>query len=110
MPVLGSLTKYASKPPEWFLDVDEKRIQLKSEQLYSPNLFALACLDQANLIVPIPKPKDWKQHFLKPMMDGLQEVEPLESLSPFSFLNLFNSSANKNNVLRSISNMFCLES
>ena len=24
MPILGSLTKYASKPPEWFLDVDKK--------------------------------------------------------------------------------------
>ena len=57
MPVLGSLTKYSSTPPQWFLDVDKKRIELKSEQLYSPNLFALACLDQANLIVPIPKPK-----------------------------------------------------
>ncbi len=31
-------------------------------------MFALACLDQANKIVPVPKPKDWKQHFLKPMM------------------------------------------
>ena len=39
-------------------------------------------LDQANLVVPIPKPKDWKQHFLKPMMQDLQEVEPLESLDP----------------------------
>ena len=86
MPMLGSLTKYASKPPEWFLDVDEKRIQLKSEQLYSPQLFALACLDQANLVVPVPKPKDWKQHFLKPMMTGLQEVEPLESLDPVNEL------------------------
>ena len=86
MPVLGSLTKYASTPPQWFLDVDKKRIELKSEQLYSPNLFALACLDQANLVVPIPKPKDWKQHFLKPMMQGLQEVEPLESLNPVNEL------------------------
>ena len=45
-------------------------------------MFALACLDQANLVVPVPKPKDWKQHFLKPMMQNLQEVEPLESLNP----------------------------
>ena len=82
MPVLGSLTKYTSNQPQWFLDVGEARIELKTEQLYSPNLFALACLDQANLIVPIPKPKDWKQHFLKPMMTNLQEVEPLESLDP----------------------------
>ena len=84
MPILGSLTKYTSNPPQWFLDVGETRIELKSEQIYSPNLFALACLDQANLIVPIPKPKDWKQHFLKPMMQDLQEVEPLESLNPMN--------------------------
>jgi len=82
MPELGSLTKYTSTPPQWFLNVDKTRIELKTEQLYSPPLFALACLDQANLVVPVPKPKDWKQHFLKPMMQNLQEVEPLESLNP----------------------------
>jgi uncharacterized protein YcsI (UPF0317 family) len=46
----------------------------------------LACLDQANLVVPVPKAKDWKQHFLKPMMNNLQEVEPLESLNPMNQL------------------------
>jgi len=84
MPVLGNLTKYKSTPPQWFLDVSGTRIELKSEQLYSPPLFALACLDQANLVVPVPKPKDWKQYFLKPMMQNLQEVEPLESLDPMN--------------------------
>ena len=86
MPVLGNLTKYKSNPPQWFLDVSGTRIELKSEQLYSPPLFALACLDQANLVVPVPKPKDWKQYFLKPMMQNLQEVEPLESLDPMNQL------------------------
>jgi len=84
MPVLGSLTKYTSNPPQWFLDVADKRIELKSEQLYNPGMFALACLDQANKIVPVPKPRDWKQHFLKPMMQNLQEVEPLASLDPIN--------------------------
>jgi hypothetical protein len=32
----------------------------------------------------VPKPKDWKQYFLKPMMQNLQEVEPLESLDPMN--------------------------
>ena len=82
MPLLGNLTKYKSTPPQWFLDVDGTRIELKTEQLYSSPLFALACLDQANLVVPVPKAKDWKQFFLKPMMNSLQEVEPLESLNP----------------------------
>ena len=84
MPVLGSLTKYTSNPPQWFLDVGETRIELKSEQLYNPGMFALACLDQANKIVPVPKAQDWKQHFLKPMMSNLQEVEPLASLDPMN--------------------------
>jgi len=39
-------------------------------------VFALACLDQANLVVPVPKAKDWKQHYLKPIMNNLQEEEP----------------------------------
>ncbi len=86
MPVLGSLTKYTSTPPQWFLDVDKTRIELKSEQLYNAGMFALACLDQANKIVPVPKAQDWKQHFLKPMMSNLQEVEPLESLDPINEL------------------------
>jgi len=84
MPILGNLTKYTSNPPQWFLDVGESRIELKTEQLYSSPLFALACLDQANLIVPVPKPKDWKELFLKPMMSNLQQIEPLESLDPMN--------------------------
>ena len=84
MPQLGSLTKYTSNPPQWFLDVGETRIELKSEQLYNAGMFALACLDQANKIVPVPKVQDWKQHFLKPMMANLQEVEPLQSLDPIN--------------------------
>ena len=43
-------------------------------------LFALACLDQANLVVPVPKAKDWKQYYLKPLLQNVQEIEPLESL------------------------------
>ena len=82
MPEMDTLSKIASNPPQWFLNVDGKRIELKTEQLYSSPLFALACLDQANLVVPVPKPKDWKQHFLKPLMQNLQEVEPLVSLNP----------------------------
>ncbi|BCV05316.1 MAG: hypothetical protein CM15mV103_250 [uncultured marine virus] len=51
------------------------RIELKSEQLYSPPLFALACLDQANLVVPVLNQR-LETIFLKPMMQNLQEVEP----------------------------------
>ena len=82
MPILGSLTKYASNPPQWFLNVDKTRIELKSEQLYNPGMFALACLDQANRSCACTKTKRLETTFLKPMMSNLQEVEPLESLDP----------------------------
>jgi|TARA_S200002703_G_scaffold28703_1_gene24493 hypothetical protein len=82
MPELDTLTKMNSNPPQWFLNVGGKRIELKTEQLHNPNLFAIAVLDQANVVSPIPKAKDWREVYLKPLMLNLQETEPLESLDP----------------------------
>ena len=89
MPPLGNLTKYNSNPPQYFLDVGEetaevkqKRVELKAEQLASPALFSLAMLEKADLLVPKLKEKDWREFYLKPLMDNLQTVEPLESLDP----------------------------
>ena len=81
MPELDTLTKINSNPPQWFLNVVGKRIELKTEQLHNPNLFAIAVLDQANVVSPIPKAKDWREVFLKPLMLNLQQIDPLESLN-----------------------------
>jgi hypothetical protein len=82
MPELDTLTKITSNPPQWFLNVAGKRVELKTEQLHNPNLFAIAVLDQANIVSPIPKAKDWRDVHLKLLMQNLQEIEPLESLNP----------------------------
>jgi len=82
MPELDTLTKIKSNPPQWFLNVSGKRVELKTEQLHNPNLFAIAVLDQANVVSPIPKAKDWREVYLKMLMQNLQEIEPLESLNP----------------------------
>jgi hypothetical protein len=93
MPKLGNLTKYNSNPPQYFLDIGEeekeedkkqKRIELKAEQLASPALFSLAILEKADLLVPKLKEKDWREFYLKPLVDKLQVVEPLESLNPIN--------------------------
>ena len=81
MPEMDTLTKINSYPPQWFLNVAGKRIELKTEQLHNPNLFAIAVLDQANIVSPIPKAKDWREIYLKMMMTQLEEIEPLESLN-----------------------------
>jgi len=84
MPELHSLTKFNSKPPQWFLTIGNEskspRIELTTEQLYSPVEFAKACLDQANLIIPNVKAQDWRQLFLKPLIQNVITNEPLESL------------------------------
>ena len=82
MPELDTLTKITSNPPQWFLNVGGKRVELKTEQLHNPNLFAIAVLDQANVVSPIPKANDWREIYLKTLMQNLQEIESLESLDP----------------------------
>ncbi len=91
MPALGTLTKINSFPPQWFLTVtdknqDGKRIELKTEQLHNPNLFAIALLEQANIVAPILKAKDWREVYLTPLMLTLEQIEPLESLNPINQL------------------------
>jgi hypothetical protein len=82
MPELDTLTKIKSNPPQWFLNVSGSRVELKTEQLHNPNLFAVAVLEQANVVSPIPKAKDWRDVHLKTLMASLQEIEPLKSLDP----------------------------
>ena len=82
MPELGTLSKICSKPSQYFLDVDGKRVELTKEQLHNPNLFSIEVMDRAGVVVPIPKGKDWRELYLKPLMAGLQEIEPLKSLDP----------------------------
>ena len=84
MPDLDTLTKITSNPPQWFLNVNGTRVELKAEQLHNPNLFALALLEQADIVAPVMKAQDWREVYLKPLMANLQTVEPLESLNPIN--------------------------
>ena len=62
MPELGTLTKIASTPSQYFLDVDGKRVELTKEQLHNPNLFCIEAMLKADLIiVTTPKLRDWKE-------------------------------------------------
>ena len=88
MPVLGSLIKYNSNPPQYFLSIGEgetqKRIELKAEHLANPILFSVAVLEKADLVIPKLKDRDWREYYLKPLIDKLQSFEPLESLDPIN--------------------------
>jgi len=88
MPALNNLIKYNSNPPQYFLNVgegeEEKRIELKTEHLANPVMFSIAILEKADLVIPKLKDKDWREFYLKPLIDKMQTVEPLESLDPIN--------------------------
>jgi len=86
MPELGQLSKICSTPTQYFLNVDGKRVDLTKEQLHNPNLFSLEVMDKAAVVVPIPKAKDWREVYLKPLLATMQEIEPLQSLDPKEML------------------------
>jgi len=86
MPELGQLTKINSNPTQYFLDIGGSRVELNKEQLHNPNLFSIEAMDKGAVVVPIPKAKDWRQIYLKPLITGQQVIEPLESLNPVNQL------------------------
>lgn len=86
MPLLSNLMKYNSNPPQYFLNVGEgetlRRVELKTEHLANPVMFSIALLEKADLVIPKLKDKDWREFYLKPLIERMETVEPLESLDP----------------------------
>lgn len=60
MPTMGTLTKFATTPPVWFLDIEGGgRIELTTEDLQQPLRFQKACMDQHNIMPPVLKRDNW---------------------------------------------------
>ena len=59
-PRIASLSKYASEPPLWFLDVNGKRVELDTEALHNQTLFQRACLEKINILPPTLRRNDWE--------------------------------------------------
>ena len=62
MPVMHSLTKYASSPPLWFIDVEGSgRMELTTEDLQNQTKFQKRCMESLN-VMPMPLNKaSWAQ-------------------------------------------------
>jgi hypothetical protein len=57
MPILAALTKYDSRPPIWFVDVEGGgRLELETADLQNQQRFQKVCLDMLNIMTPIVKP------------------------------------------------------
>lgn len=82
LPSLGTLTKLTTTPPTWFIDVEGGgRLELTTEQLQSPRLFQLVCMDTINVMPACPPPKEWIVMVQK-LMENVSIVEVSDDMSP----------------------------
>ena len=79
-PQLGSLTKYNSEPPLWFLDVNGKRVELETETLFNQMHFQRACMERLNILPPTMKRADW-EGLINELLHEMVEMEQITAAS-----------------------------
>jgi len=75
-PQIASLSKYASEPPLWFLDVNGRRIELDTESLYNQAAFQKSCLERLNIVPPTLRKQDW-ENLLNALLKEMVETEQI---------------------------------
>ncbi len=79
-PQLTSLSKYASEPPLWFLDVNGKRIELETETLFNQMFFQKACMERLNVLPPTIKKPDWEA-LINELLSEMVEMQAITEAS-----------------------------
>jgi hypothetical protein len=75
-PRMAALSKYNSEPPLWFLDVNSRRIELDTEQLFNQIHFQRICMERLNLLPPTLRKQDWEQ-LLNQLLREMVEMEQI---------------------------------
>jgi len=72
-PTFSSLSKLDTKPPLWFLSIDDKRLELNTEQLQNQIKFQRACMEILNIMPPRMQDRSW-QNLIQSLMDSGMEI------------------------------------
>lgn len=93
MPLLTGLTKFDSKPPVWFVEVDGGgRLELTTEELQNQGRFQRKCMEGLNTMPPVVKINTW-QGIVQGLLEGVTIIEAPLDASPrgmlFEFLERF---------------------
>jgi len=75
-PRMAALSKYNSEPPLWFLDVDARRVELDTDQLFNQPQFQRVCMERLNLLPPTLRRQDWEQ-MLNQLLREMVEMEQI---------------------------------
>jgi hypothetical protein len=79
-PQLASLSKYNSEPPLWFLDVNGKRVELETDNLFNQLNFQRACMERLNVLPPTMKKPDWES-LINELLTEMVELEQITEAS-----------------------------
>ena len=86
MPQLTGLTKFDSRPPIWFLDVDGGgRLELTTEELQSQGKFQKRCMEGLNQMPPTIKGTAW-QNLIQSLLENVVLIEAPMDASPRGML------------------------
>jgi len=80
-PTFSSLAKLDTKPPLWFLSVDDKRVELTTEQLQNQTKFQRACMEVLNLMPPKTNERAWQAQIQTLMDNGMEIIEVSNDVS-----------------------------
>ena len=80
-PTFSSLSKLDTKPPLWFLSINDKRLELTTEQLQNQLKFQRACMELLNMMPPKIQERAW-QSLIQSLMDsGMEIIEVSEDVT-----------------------------
>ena len=81
MPTFSSLSKLDTKPPLWFLSINDKRLELNTEQLQNQLKFQRSCMELLNMMPPRMNDRAW-QTLIQTLMDsGMEVIEVSEDVT-----------------------------
>jgi hypothetical protein len=83
-PRMTSLSKYASEPPLWFVDINGRRLELDTDSLFNQIAFQKACMEKLNVFPPTLRKNTWEgiiQSLLSEMVETEQITEASEDTS-----------------------------
>ena len=58
-PIISGVSKLDTDPPVWFVDVEDRRLEMKTETLYVYSKFQMLCMDKLNRTYMGLKQADW---------------------------------------------------
>jgi hypothetical protein len=86
LPKLGSLTKLATSPPLWFIDIDGGgRLELTTEELQNQLAFQRRCMEVMNLMPAMMKRDGWEE-LIQGLMEDVTVIDVPPEATPIGML------------------------